>query len=250
MRELWVRIEPTLLALLRLLKAVVLALWSLVRVPVLFVLQLLAALILIFEEWGWKPLSDMLARLTRFRLWARMEQWIALLPPYGALAVLAVPTLVLLPLKFISVWLLAQGLYFSAGVLFLGAKIASTALIARIFLLTKPALMRIGWFARAYNWLMPWKDAFFARIRASFVWRYGRMLKNAARLETKQAYTRWKPWVVKQWEIWAPRISQALRTAPERIRVAWRIWWPRASAELARWRSALRSAWARMIGIG
>lgn len=250
MRAFWYTIEPALLAIWRFLKAATLAVWSLVRVPVLFVLQVFAALILIFEEWGWKPLSDLLARLARFRLWARIEQWIALLPPYGALAVFALPTIILLPLKFISVWMLANGHYLAATAIFVGAKIASTAFIARIFLLTKPALMRIGWFARAYNWLIPWKDAIFARIRESFTWRYGRMLKNAARLETKQAYARWTPWIVKQWQTHAPNVSAWVRSAPERARVAWHIWRPRVSAEVTRWRDWLRRTWQRLMGTG
>ncbi len=79
-----------------------------------------------------------------------------------------------------SIYLLANGQFFLAGALFVFAKIASTALIARIFLLTKPAFMRIGWFARAHDWLMPWKDAIFAAIRNSWPWRYGRMLKTRA----------------------------------------------------------------------
>jgi hypothetical protein len=249
MREFWNQIKPAVRALLRFARAAALAVWSLIRVPVLFVLQVLAALILIFEEWGWKPLSEALARLTRFALWARIEQWIALLPPYGALAVFALPTLVLLPLKFFSVWLLANGFFVTAGALFLAAKVASTAFIARIFLLTKPALMRIGWFARAYNWLMPWKDALFARIRASFAWRYGRMLKNAVRIEVKQAYARWKPWVIARWNDSAPRAERALRTAPERVRVTWRIWAPRVTAELSRWKNTARRAWEKLIGI-
>lgn len=254
MRELWYAIEPTLRALLRMMMALGRALWSIVRVPVVLVLQVLAALILIFEEWGWKPLSDLLARLAQFRVWARLEQWIALLPPYGALAVFALPTLILLPLKFLSVWLLANGFYFSAGGLFLGAKVASTAFIARIFILTKPALMRIGWFARAYNWLMPWKDAIFARIRESFVWRYGRMLKNAARIEAKQAYARWRPWVASLWGRWAPHAREALRSvqshlrvASERVRLAWRIWRPRAAAEMARWRASAQRLFGGIV---
>ena len=249
MRAFWNILEPILRALLRAGTALDLAVWSIVRTPVLFALQLLAALILIFEEWGWKPLSDALARLARFRVWARIEQWIALLPPYGALAVFALPTLIVLPLKLISIWLLANGFYFTAGAIFLGAKVASTAFIARIFLLTKPALMRIAWFANGYNWLMPWKDAIFARIRSSFTWRYGRMLKNGARLETKQAYARWRPWLVTQWQVWAPRLSQTLRTAPDRLRVAWRIWKPRVTEELARWRVTVRRTWERLIGV-
>ncbi len=166
------------------------ALWRLIRASAGVVLQVLAALILLFEEWGWRPLVDALAVLARFRIVARLEQAIAGLPPYGALAVLALPTSILVPLKLLAVYLVANGQVLAAGLLFVGAKIASTALIARLFLLTRPALMRIGWFAAAYGIVMPWKEALFARIRASWAWRYGRMLKTRVRLEIRRAWGR------------------------------------------------------------
>ena len=40
--------------------------WAIVRGPIVFVLQVLAALIVLFEEWGWKPLSEALAWLAKF----------------------------------------------------------------------------------------------------------------------------------------------------------------------------------------
>lgn len=185
------------------------ALWHLIRPPLSLALQVVAALILLFEEWGWRPLVEALAYLTRFKLWARIERMIAGLPPYGALVALALPTSLLFPLKFVALYLLAAGQVLAAGLLFVGAKIASTAFIARIFLLTQPALMRIGWFAAIYNVVMPWKEALFARIRASWIWRYGRMVKTRVRLEVKQAWARLRP-----------RIEQAasrLRLAVDRI---------------------------------
>ena len=165
--------------------------WGLARGPVVFVLQVLAALIILFEEWGWKPLSEALARLAKFAPIAALERWIATLPPYGALAVFALPTTTLLPLKFVAMWLLANGQVWAATGLFIGAKLASTAIIARIFTLTKPSLMQIAWFARAYNWFVPWKDAFFKMIRESVAWRYGRMLKTRVVLQAKQAWAHW-----------------------------------------------------------
>ena len=165
--------------------------WGLARGPVMFVLQVLAALIILFEEWGWKPLHDALARLARFAAIAAVERWIARLPPYGALAVFALPMTILFPLKLAALWLITFGFYGWATVVFVGAKIASTAIIARIFTLTKPALLQIGWFAGAYNWFVPWKDAFFTTICESWVWRYGRLLKTRVVLEVKQAWARW-----------------------------------------------------------
>ena len=73
------------------------------------------------------------------------------------------------------------------------AKVVSTALVARIFMLTKPALMQISWFRRAYDWFIPWKEALFAKVRASFAWRYGRMVKSRARQVARRALERWSP---------------------------------------------------------
>lgn len=164
--------------------------------PVLgMALQIFAALIVLFEEWGWRPLSAALARLARYRFIARLELAIAGLPPYAALAVIALPSALLFPLKFVALWLVANGYVFGAAALFVAAKIASTALIARVFLLVKPALMQIGWFAALYGRFVPWKEALFARIRATWAWRYGRMVKTAVRHETVMTWGRWRPWL-------------------------------------------------------
>lgn len=167
--------------------------WGLARGPVVFVLQLFAALIVLFEEWGWKPLSQAVAWLARYAPVARIEAWIAALPPYPSLLVFALPSALLLPLKFVAMWLLANGQMVAATGLFIGAKVVSTALVARLFTLTQPSLMRIVWFARAYNWFIPWKDAFFAKIRASWIWRYGRMVKSRAKQLTRHAWERIRP---------------------------------------------------------
>ena len=170
--------------------------WGIAREPVILVLQLFAALLVLFEEWGWRPLSQALAKLARYAPIARLEAWIASLGPYPSLLVFALPTSLLLPLKFVAMWLLANGQYWTATALFIGAKIVSTALIARVFTLTQPSLMRIAWFARAYNWFVPWKDALFAVIRQSWIWRYGRMVKTAVRQWLRKAWDRWRPSVM------------------------------------------------------
>jgi hypothetical protein len=171
------------------------AAWALraLRVGLGSILNVAAALVLLFEEWGWKPLAAALGWLARFRLVQRIEAWIAGLPPYGALAVFALPATLLFPLKLVALWLLARGMVIVAGALFVGAKIASTALVARIFMLTRPALMRIGWFARTYDWVVPWQEAMFAAIRASWAWRYGRIVKARVLKAVRSAYDRLKP---------------------------------------------------------
>jgi hypothetical protein len=193
--------------------------WEILREPLIGALNVAAALIVLFEEWGWRPLSELLARLAKFAPVAAIERWIAGLPPYAALLVIALPTTLLLPLKLVAVWLLANEYFTTATLLFLGAKVASTALIARVFILTKPALMQIAWFQRAYNWFVPWKDALFAEIRSSWAWRYGRMVKTRVKLEIARAWKRLHPRVAALWQRWTGRefpirdVSQSLTGA-------------------------------------
>lgn len=169
------------------------ALWSVLRPPLAGLLNIVLALILLFEEWGWKPLAAALAWLARFRLIARLEALVARLPPYPSLLVFAAPSAIVLPVKIGALWLLAGGHVLTAAALLAGAKVVSTALVARIFTLTKPALMQIGWFRRAYEWFVPWKEALFTKVRASFAWRYGRMVKSRIKQIARRAAERWKP---------------------------------------------------------
>lgn len=224
-------------------------LWQVVRPVLLFALQVGAALILIFEEWGWRPLSDALASLARFRPFAAIERWIAALPPHGALVVFVLPTGLLLPLKLVAVWLLAQGFYWTAGTLFLGAKVVSTAIIARIFVLTKPALMQLAWFARLYGWFVPWKEALFGAIRSSFAWRYGRMLKTAVRVEAKQTWSYARPRLVALWAAWKPRLQEAWLGLKTRARMFKERALPILAARLAEARAWLSGALRRISGL-
>ncbi|MEQ1649827.1 MAG: hypothetical protein ABL898_14695 [Hyphomicrobiaceae bacterium] len=154
-----------------------LQIFGLGRLIVRRIFEVILALWLLFEEWGWKPLTAALARLGRLAPFAMIERWIAGLPPYGALIVFALPSALLLPLKLFAIFLIAQGYKTAAALLFIGAKVVGTALVARIYQLTQVALMRIGWFKWLYDRVMPWKDALFVSIRTSWAWRYGRLIK-------------------------------------------------------------------------
>jgi hypothetical protein len=182
--------------------------WAIVRPPLVFALNVVAALLLLFEEWGWRPLSNLVAQLARFPLWAKLELWIAGLPPYAALTTLAVPSAILIPAKLLGVYLLATGHLVSATTVIVLAKLASTALITRIFILTKPSLMRIGWFARAYELFVPWQEALFAYIRNSSVWRYGRMLKARVANSLRRSWAALRPLIVTRWAQIAPTMAR------------------------------------------
>ena len=140
------------------------------------------ALVILFEEWGWSPLARGLGRLARRAGVQRLERRIAGLGPRVAFGVLFVPALALLPVKIGALWLLGLGRVVLGLLVLVVAKILGTAVVARLFLLTRPQLMRMGWFARAYARWDAWKtrvvgslvetpgwraaQAFAARVRA------------------------------------------------------------------------------------
>jgi hypothetical protein len=68
------------------------------------------------------------------------------------------------------------------------AKVAGTALLARIFQLTQPSLMRLPWFARVYTRWVAWKAVLVEQVRASWVWRSARVIKR----RVAQQLARWR----------------------------------------------------------
>jgi len=201
------------------------AFWRAARPALRWTLQVLLALLILLEEWGWRPLAQLLGRLARWRPWARLETAIARLPPYAALVAFVLPTTLLLPLKFLALALIAKGQFLWAGLLFAAAKVVATALVARLFMLTQPALMQIGWFAWAYDRFIPWKDALEEYVRGSYVWRVGRVWKARLKKLTQA-----------QWRLWRPALVRLREAAQASARGLW--------ARTRRLARELRARWA------
>jgi hypothetical protein len=200
------------------------ALWQVARPVLRWTAQIVLALLILLEEWGWQPLADLLGRLARWRPWARAETAIARLPPYAALVVFALPTLLLLPLKFLALFLIARGQLVLAGLLFAAAKVGATALVARLFMLTRPALMQIAWFAWAYERFIPWKDALEDYVRSSYVWRVGRVWKERVRRAAAAQWRMWRPAVMRVIEAARPVAAQAanrMRLLGREVKARW-----------------------------
>lgn len=146
------------------------------------------ALFLVFEEWGWEPLATCFAALGRLPVWRQLERLVLRLPPWAALLAFGVPVLTLIPLKLLALYLLGEGHVGTGLGLILAAKVTGTALTARLFQLTQPALMKLGWFARLYGVWKPWKDHKLRQVRTSWPWRASRRLKQRART----VWLRWR----------------------------------------------------------
>jgi hypothetical protein len=152
--------------------------WRLLKGAITWIL---GALIL-FEEWGWGPLARLLGVLARLPPVAWLERRIAALPPALAVFVFLVPALLLLPVKVAALWLIGRGRALLGLGVIVAAKVIGTGLVARLFMLTRPQLMKLQWFARLYTRWVAWKDGVMARVRASLPWRLARSLRRRWRV--------------------------------------------------------------------
>jgi hypothetical protein len=136
------------------------------------------ALLILFEEWGWVPLQQLLARIGRWPGLRWVEGCVRNLPPWGAVAVFALPTALLLPVKLLALWAMGRGHVALGLMVIVLAKVVGTAVVARLFALTHPALMRLHWFAWAHAHWMRLKTAVLERARASWAWRMARVIQR------------------------------------------------------------------------
>lgn len=129
-----------------------------------------AALYLLFEEYLLVRVRAVIERLERIDLVTRVEAKVAVLPPYPALVLFAIPGLVLYPLKALSLWLLAGGHVIAGIALFAFTEIIGTVALAWLFKLCRPALMTLPWFRVPYVFVLRLRDALFAYVRALPAW--------------------------------------------------------------------------------
>jgi hypothetical protein len=138
------------------------------------------ALLLLFEEWGWEPLAALIARVAKLPVFAWLEERIRQLPPYAALATFFAPALLLVPVKLAALYFIARGHGAWGVAVLIAAKIAGTAIVARLFALTQPTLMRLAWFAGWYPRWKAWKDRVMDEVRRSAAWQAAGRAKAAA----------------------------------------------------------------------
>jgi hypothetical protein len=137
-------------------------------------LLILLALLFLFEAWLWEKLAPVVAWVVGLiplaRLKARFATSIERLPPYPTLLVFLVPVVLLLPLKFLGLWLLAKGAWFGALSVLAFAKMLSVGVTAFIFSVTRAKLMQLGWFRWIYETVMQglaWAHALADPIKAT-----------------------------------------------------------------------------------
>jgi len=114
----------------------------------------LAAMVLLVEEWCWDTGMRLARALARWPALAAVEARVRTLPPYAALCAFVLPGLLLLPVKLLALLAIAHGHALSGIAAIVLAKVGGAAVVARIYVLTVPTLLAVGWFARCHGRFM------------------------------------------------------------------------------------------------
>jgi len=123
-----------------------------------FALIVIAALWVFGEEWIWNNFTALVARLARLRAVRRAEAVIARQHPYLLLCLFALPALVMLPFKLYAFYLLGTGHAYQGVAVLVVAKALGTALLTRLFVISRDKLLGIRAFAALYQWIMAKKQ--------------------------------------------------------------------------------------------
>lgn len=115
-----------------------------------FLLAVLALLVL-FEEWIWDVLTVLGQQLSRLLHLERFDAWLSQASPRLALLAFGIPLAAVAPINIGAVMLMVRGQVAAGVSLEVVAKLLGTLLIARVFRLTRPALMSFAWFAAIYG---------------------------------------------------------------------------------------------------
>ena len=170
-------------------------------------LIVLAALLMLIEDWLWEHLKTLTAWVAKFPLIHWLEKFILRLPPYPTMAVFLIPGAVLFPVKLGAVWLMTHGQVLLGIGVIVAAKVVGTAIVARLYVLCQPKLMTIGWFAWLHDWLTVTRDKLYSAIRAMPLYQATRAKLSAIKQTIKRALhvlrrrrglgTRWR--AIRRW---------------------------------------------------
>jgi hypothetical protein len=118
-----------------------------------FVLTIVLILYTLLDELLFPLLRPLLTVLGQLRVFELFGAGIARLPPYLALVALAVPFVIIEPVKVFAIYWTGTGHWIQGSVLLVSAHVLSILVVDRIYHAGHAPLMRIGWFKRLMTWL-------------------------------------------------------------------------------------------------
>ena len=149
------------------------------------VVRAVAALVVIiwavFDELLFPLFRPLVAWLSRLKLFEAIGALIGRLPPYAVLVLLAVPFVLIEPLKIVALYWMATGLFIRGVLLLIFSYVLSIFTLDRIYHAGKGQLLRIGWFARLMGWIGGLRDWAFGWVKATAAWQWAARVARGAR---------------------------------------------------------------------
>lgn len=161
---------------------------------------LLAAIVILLEDWLWDDLARLAATIGRLPILRSIEAFLTGLPPYVALVFFAAPSLLLLPVKLAALYFMSHGQATLGVVTVIAAKVIGTALVARIFTLTRATLMRIGWFSWAYERFIAFKTRIYDAIKSTTIYQAAHQQQLRMRATLKAWMGKRRSFLRRRWE--------------------------------------------------
>jgi hypothetical protein len=104
-----------------------------------------------------------------------IQRFLKRLGPYQSVLILAVPLVIVEPLKLVALFVVGGG-HFIAGLLVVICAYAGSLLITeRLFVVLKPKLLTLPWFAVAWQWIVTVRGKLDYRLRRTWT----RLRRNA-----------------------------------------------------------------------
>ena len=149
----------------------------------------LAAAVVFFEQTLIRWLNAITAALARWAPIAALEAWLKKQPPYIALMAFVMPSILILPIKLSAIYFVTHHMFMTAIAAVVIGKILATAIVARLYVVLRPTLMTIGWFARADTWFFYWRDRAYAFVRALPAWQKAKAAISRMRLRLMELFS-------------------------------------------------------------
>jgi hypothetical protein len=157
--------------------------------PFLNVLRLIgrasAVVVVVFwsvlDEVLFRPFRPVVRWLSSLKIFEGIGSVIQRSPPYLVLIMLAVPFVLIEPIKVFALYWIAEGHFVQGTVLLVFAHVLSIFTLDRIYHTGHGQLMKIGWFARLMTWVVGLRDLAFGWVKRTAAWQAAARIASGVR---------------------------------------------------------------------
>jgi hypothetical protein len=138
------------------------------------VLIILASLWMLFEDWVWDSIVALMEAVGKLKAINRFETFLARQNSYLLLALFVFPFFIMIPAKLYGLYLITNGKVIRGVAIFVIAKGLITALLTRLFMISRDKLLQIKAFAAFFCWFRDKKEWLYSEVRKLPAWQTAR----------------------------------------------------------------------------